>query len=73
MGKCKCKNGRAWPCLGYKAAWFARLAPDSLVVCMDFSDAIFSATERYQDYPNIVFVKGDIANTGLIHYPEKKI
>ena len=51
--------------LGYKAAWFARLAPDSLIVCMDFSDAIFSAAERYQDYPNIVFVKGDIANTGF--------
>ncbi|MBT7852676.1 MAG: class I SAM-dependent methyltransferase [Opitutae bacterium] len=51
--------------LGYKAAWFARLAPESLVVAMDFSDAIYSASERYQDHANIIFVKGDIANTGL--------
>ncbi|MDA9961767.1 class I SAM-dependent methyltransferase [Opitutales bacterium] len=51
--------------LGYKAAWFADLAPESLIVCMDFSDAIFEAVQRYGDYENMIFVKGDIANTGF--------
>ena len=32
--------------LGYKAAWFANLSPNSLVVCMDFSDAIFDFAKR---------------------------
>lgn len=49
--------------LGYKAAWFARLAPKSVVVAMDFSDAIFRAAERYASIPNLVFVQGDIAQT----------
>lgn len=49
--------------LGYKAAWLARLAPRSLVVAMDFSNAIFRAAERYASVPNLVFVKGDIAQT----------
>jgi SAM-dependent methyltransferase len=51
--------------LGYKAAWFADQAPDSLIVCMDFSDAIFEAVQRYGHYKNMIFVKGDIANTGF--------
>lgn len=49
--------------LGYKAAWLARLAPKSVVVAMDFSDAIFRAAERYASVPNLVFIKGDIAQT----------
>jgi SAM-dependent methyltransferase len=49
--------------LGYKAAWLARLAPNSVVVAMDFSDAIFRAAERYASIPNLVFVQGDIAQT----------
>ena len=49
--------------LGYKAAWFANLSPHSLVVCMDFSDAIFDAAKRYENCRNMIFVKGDIANT----------
>lgn len=48
---------------GYKAAWFARLNPDALVVAMDLSDSIFVAARRYRSVPNMVFVKGDIADT----------
>ncbi len=51
--------------LGYKAAWFANLAPESLVIAIDFSDAIFQAAHRYQNFSNMIFVKGDIADTGL--------
>ena len=51
--------------LGYKAAWFADLSPSSVVVCMDFSDAIFEAVKRYGNYENMIFVKGDIAKTGF--------
>ena len=49
--------------LGYKAAWFSELAPDSLIICMDFSDSIFEAAKRYENRRNMIFVKGDIANT----------
>lgn len=48
---------------GYKAAWFARLAPHAIVVAMDLSDSIFVAADRYSDIPNLLFVKGDIADT----------
>jgi SAM-dependent methyltransferase len=48
---------------GYKAAWFARLNPEATVVAMDLSDAIHVAAERYGRLPNMVFVKGDIADT----------
>lgn len=51
--------------LGYKAAWFARLAPQTLVIGMDFSDAARQAASHYTDLPNLFFVQGDIANTGL--------
>ncbi|MEL6129475.1 MAG: class I SAM-dependent methyltransferase, partial [Cyanobacteria bacterium J06628_4] len=51
--------------LGYKAAWFAKMNPDAVVVAMDYSDSIFQARERYQTQPNMVFVKGDIANTNF--------
>lgn len=52
--------------LGYKAAWFARLAPQALVVGMDFSDAARQAAQAYPDIPNLFFVQGDIAHTGFI-------
>jgi ubiquinone/menaquinone biosynthesis C-methylase UbiE len=52
--------------LGYKAAWFARMNRSAMVVAMDYSDAIFLAYERYRDEPNIIFVKGDIAQTPFI-------
>jgi SAM-dependent methyltransferase len=51
--------------LGYKAAWFAKLAPHALVIGMDFSDAARHAAQNYSDLPNLFFVQGDIANTGL--------
>ncbi len=51
--------------LGYKAAWFAKLAPESLIIAMDFSEAIFQAANHYQNFSNIIFVKGDIADTGF--------
>ena len=51
--------------LGYKAHWFAQLSPDSLVIGMDYSDAVFVAAERYAHVPNLKFVKGDIADTRL--------
>ena len=51
--------------LGYKAAWFARLAPECTVIAMDFSDAVFRAAHRYGDLKNMIFVKGDIAATGF--------
>jgi SAM-dependent methyltransferase len=49
--------------LGYKAAWFAKMNRNAVVVAMDYSDSIFLAYERYQNQPNIIFVKGDIADT----------
>jgi ubiquinone/menaquinone biosynthesis C-methylase UbiE len=52
--------------LGYKAAWFAKLSPESLVVAMDFSDAALIASDIYIDLPNLFFIKGDIANTDFI-------
>lgn len=48
---------------GYKSAWLARLAPHATVVAMDLSESIFVAAQRYADVPNLVFVRGDIANT----------
>lgn len=51
--------------LGYKAAWFARLAPHALVIGMDFSDAARQAAAAYAELPNLFFVQGDIACTGF--------
>lgn len=51
--------------LGYKAAWFARLAPHALVIGMDYSDAARQAATAYTDLPNLFFVQGDIARTGF--------
>ena len=58
--------------LGYKAAWFAELAPHALVIGMDFSDAAVQAATRYREIQNLFFVRGDIAktclSTGVIDY-----
>jgi len=58
--------------LGYKAAWLAKLAPNSVVIGMDFSDAAKIAAKRYKDIPNLYFVQGDIAetkfNSGVVDY-----
>ena len=51
--------------LGFKAAWFAELAPHALVIGMDFSEAAAHAAARYRDLPNLMFVRGDIAKTGF--------
>lgn len=51
--------------LGYKAAWFARLAPHAIVLGIDISDAAKIAAKNFHEYPNLFFSRGDIANTGL--------
>lgn len=48
--------------LGYKAKWFADLAPESIVIGMDFSDACIIAAKNYKDTKNLYFIKGDIAD-----------
>jgi SAM-dependent methyltransferase len=49
--------------LGYKAAWFARLSPGSLVIGMDFSESARQAAANYAGLTNLFFIKGDIAMT----------
>ena len=49
--------------LGYKAAWFASLNPHALIIAMDYSEAIFFAQKRFVDFPNMIFIQGDIADT----------
>lgn len=51
--------------LGYKAQWFAKLAPNAIVIGMDYSDAAIIAARNYKDIKNLYFVKGDIADTGF--------
>ena len=48
--------------LGYKAKWFADLAPSSIVIGMDFSDASKIAAKKFKDTKNLYFIKGDIAD-----------
>lgn len=51
--------------LGYKAAWFAKLAPQALVIGIDISDAARLAAHSYKSLPNLWFLQADIAATGL--------
>ena len=51
--------------LGYKAAWFAELSPSSLVIAMDFSEASERAAAKYHTIDNLVFMRGDIADTKI--------
>jgi ubiquinone/menaquinone biosynthesis C-methylase UbiE len=51
--------------LGYKSAWFAALAPESLVIGMDFSEAATQAAQEYSRLGNLFFIQGDIAGTSL--------
>jgi len=51
--------------LGYKAAWFAELAPHAVVIGIDISDAVLLASKNYSHLKNLFFLKGDIGNTGL--------
>jgi len=48
--------------LGYKAHWFAKLSPKSIVIGMDYSDAVDVAANNYKDIDNLYFIKGDIAD-----------
>lgn len=58
--------------LGYKAAWFAELAPNSTVIGMDFSEAAYIAAGKYKHLTNLFFVQGDISDSqikeGVIDY-----
>ena len=51
--------------LGYKSAWFANLAPESIIIGIDASDAVLEAAQNYKHVSNLYFVKGDIAKTYL--------
>ncbi len=51
--------------LGYKAAWFAKLAPQAIVIGIDISDALDLAAKNFSHLSNLYFLKGDIAKTGL--------
>lgn len=51
--------------LGYKAAWFAELAPESIVIGIDISDAAHIAARNFSHLPNLFFIQGDIAETYL--------
>lgn len=46
---------------GFKTKWFADLAPESIVVGMDFSDACLIASKKYESTKNLYFIKGDIS------------
>jgi len=52
--------------LGYKSAWFAKLAPQALVIGMDFSEAAAQAAREYAALDNLFFIQGDIAKTALV-------
>ena len=49
--------------LGYKAAWFAKLAPHALVIGIDISDAAKLASKNFSNFSNLFFIQGDIAKT----------
>lgn len=49
--------------LGYKAAWFAKLAPTCTVIGIDISDAILLASKNFNDLDNLYFMQGNIAET----------
>jgi SAM-dependent methyltransferase len=52
--------------LGFKAAWFAELAPQTLVIGMDFSESARHAAHTYSALPNLFFIQGDIVATGIL-------
>lgn len=51
--------------LGYKAAWFAEMAPQAIVIGIDISDAAHLAAKNFSHLPNLYFMQGDIAQTGI--------
>lgn len=47
---------------GMKAAWFAELSPETIVVAVDISAAILNAAEHFRDrLPNLIFGQCDIS------------
>jgi len=57
----------------YKAAWFAELSPNTLVVAADISGSLNQAARNYSGLENILFVRCDIGsmpffNNGLFDY-----
>jgi SAM-dependent methyltransferase len=50
---------------GHKADWFARLAPHATVIAMDLSSSVYIGKELYGDRQNLMFIKGDISDTGF--------
>lgn len=51
--------------LGYKTAWFAKLATNSLVIGMDYSESVYIASTKYKEIKNLFFIRGDIADTKI--------
>lgn len=45
--------------LGYKAAWFAQLAPHATVIGMDFSESAWESAKNF-DLPNLFYIQSDI-------------
>jgi SAM-dependent methyltransferase len=52
--------------LGYKASWFAELAPHATVIGIDISDAAQIAAKNFNHLPNLYFIKADIAKTNIL-------
>jgi SAM-dependent methyltransferase len=52
--------------LGFKAAWLAKMAPHAIVIGVEISDSVYIASRNYKDIPNLYFLKGDIASTGIL-------
>ncbi|BDQ34714.1 class I SAM-dependent methyltransferase [Pseudodesulfovibrio portus] len=51
--------------LGYKAAWFAELCPDAIVVAADISASVVNASKQYRHLPNLLFLRCDIGNLDM--------
>jgi len=50
---------------GYKAAWFAKLSPDSIVLGVDVSTSVIESSQRYREIENLYFIQADIAQMPL--------
>ncbi|MCX7759286.1 MAG: class I SAM-dependent methyltransferase [bacterium] len=49
--------------LGFKTIWVAQLKTNCIVLGMDISDYVFTASEKYKNIDNLFFIKGDISET----------
>jgi ubiquinone/menaquinone biosynthesis C-methylase UbiE len=51
---------------GNKAAWFAELSPETLIIAVDLSESVLPAAEYYaKQHANLRFVRGDIGRMGF--------